>query len=111
MKLKDVYPLYLNNKAVQPNTDLAVTDKFTGAVAFRTALATPDVIAEAIAGAVSAAAPMARLASYETRDVLDHCVGRFPERFDALAYDMCVDAGTPVANHIQSESGMEQECQ
>ena len=22
MKLKDVYPLYLNNKAVQPNTDL-----------------------------------------------------------------------------------------
>jgi hypothetical protein len=35
-KLKDVYPLYLNNKAVQPNTDLAVTDKFTGEVAFRT---------------------------------------------------------------------------
>ena len=40
--LKDVYPLYLNNTAVQPNTDLAVTDKFTGEVAFRTALATPD---------------------------------------------------------------------
>ena len=28
--LKDTYPLYLNNKAQQPNTDLAVTDKFTG---------------------------------------------------------------------------------
>src|SRR3546814_8222085 len=84
MKLKDVYPLYLNNKAVQPNTDLAVTDKFTGAVAFRTALATPDVIDEAIAGAVRAAAPMARLASYEKRDVLDHCVGRFQERLDEL---------------------------
>ena len=53
--LKDVYPLYLNNKAVQPNTDLAVTDKFTGEVAFHTALATPDVIDEAIAGAVRAA--------------------------------------------------------
>ena len=37
--LKDVYPLYLNNKAVQPNTDLAVTDKYTGEVAFRVALA------------------------------------------------------------------------
>ena len=31
VKLKDVYPLYLNNKAEQPNTDLEVTDKFTGA--------------------------------------------------------------------------------
>ena len=28
--LKDVYPLYLNNRAVQPNADLVVTDKFTG---------------------------------------------------------------------------------
>ena len=51
MKLKDTYPLYLNNKAVQPNTDLAVTDKFTGEVAFRTALATPDVIEAAMAAA------------------------------------------------------------
>jgi acyl-CoA reductase-like NAD-dependent aldehyde dehydrogenase len=70
MKLKDVYPLYLNNKAAQPNTDLEVTDKFTGEVAFRTALATPDVIDAAIAGAVRAAEPMARLASFEKRDVL-----------------------------------------
>ena len=46
VKLKDVYPLYLNNKAVQPNTDLEVIDKYTGEVAFRTALATPDVIDE-----------------------------------------------------------------
>ena len=52
MKLKDVYPLYLNNKAVQPNTDLVVTDKYTGEVAFRTALATPDVIDEAIGSRV-----------------------------------------------------------
>ncbi|HWV60976.1 MAG TPA: aldehyde dehydrogenase family protein [Sphingopyxis sp.] len=98
MKLKDVYPLYLNNKAVQPNTDLAVTDKFTGEVAFRTALATPDVIDEAIAGAVRAAEPMARLASFEKRDVLTHCVGRFQERFDELAYALCVEAGKPIAD-------------
>ena len=26
VKLKDVYPLYLNNKAEQPNADLEVTD-------------------------------------------------------------------------------------
>ena len=35
--LKDIYPLYLNNKAEQPNTDLEVTDKYTGTVAFRCA--------------------------------------------------------------------------
>ncbi|MBA4164604.1 MAG: aldehyde dehydrogenase [Erythrobacter sp.] len=94
--LKSTYPLYLNNKAVQPNTDLAVTDKYTGEVVFRTALATPDVIDEAIAGAVRAAEPMARLASYEKQDVLNHCVARFRERFDELAYVLCVEAGKPI---------------
>ena len=98
MKLKDVYPLYLNNKAVQPNTDLEVIYKFTGEIAFRTALATPDVIDEAIAGAVRAAEPMARLASFEKRDVLAHCVTRFQERFDELAYALCVEAGKPIAD-------------
>lgn len=98
VKLKDVYPLYLNNKAAQPNTDLAVTDKFTGEVAFRTALATPDVIDAAIAGAVRAAAPMAKLASFEKQDVLNHCVARFRERFDELAYALCVEAGKPIAD-------------
>ncbi|WP_109356421.1 aldehyde dehydrogenase family protein [Sphingorhabdus sp. EL138] len=95
-KLKDVYPLYLNNVAAQPNTDLEVTDKFTNEVAFRTALATPDVIEEAIAGAVKAAEPMARMASYERQNVLQHCVTRFQERFDELAYSLCVEAGKPI---------------
>ena len=94
--LKDTYPLYLNNKPVQPNTDLEVTDKFTGEVALRTALATPAVIEEAITGAVRAAEPMARLASYERQAVLDHCVARFRERFDELAYALCVEAGKPI---------------
>jgi acyl-CoA reductase-like NAD-dependent aldehyde dehydrogenase len=95
-KLKDTYPLYLNNKPVQPNSDLEVTDKFSGEVAFHTALATPEVIEEAIAGAVRAAEPMARLASYERQAVLDHCVARFRERFDELAYALCVEAGKPI---------------
>ncbi|GIX20632.1 MAG: dehydrogenase [Erythrobacter sp.] len=96
VKLKDTYPLYLNNKALQPNADLAVTDKYTGKIAFRTALATPDIIEEAIAGAVRAAEPMARLAAYERQDVLMHCVARFRERFDELAHALCVEAGKPI---------------
>jgi len=98
VQLKDVYPLYLNNVAVQPNTDLAVTDKYTGKVAFHTALATPDVIDAAIAGAVRAAVPMAALASYERQAALDHCVRRFRERFDELAFALCVEAGKPIAD-------------
>ena len=101
-KLNATYPLYLNNKAVQPNTDLAVTDKFTGEVAFRTALATPDVIEEAIAGAVRAAEPMAEMASFERQAVLDHCVKRFRERFDELAWSLCVEAGKPL-NEAEGE--------
>src|ERR1700709_932370 len=97
-KLQDSYPLYLNNRAIQPNLDLAVTDKFTGEVAFRTALATPDIIDEAIAGTVRAAAPLAAMANYERQAVLDHCVRRFGERFDELAYALCIEAGKPIAD-------------
>lgn len=95
-KLKDVYPLYLNNEARQPNTDLEVTDKFTGKVAFRCAQADAATIDAGIRGAVEAAGPMARMASYERQAVLDHCVARFRERFDELAYALCVEAGKPI---------------
>ncbi len=94
--LKDVYPLYLNNKAEQPNTDLAVTDKFTGEIAFRCAQADAATINAGIAGAVEAAEPMARMAAYERQAVLQHCVDRFKERFDELAYALCVEAGKPI---------------
>jgi acyl-CoA reductase-like NAD-dependent aldehyde dehydrogenase len=94
--LKDVYPLYLANEARQPNADLAVTDKFTGKVAFRCAQADAATIDAGIAAAVEAAEPMARMASYERQAVLQHCVGRFKERFDELAYALCVEAGKPI---------------
>ncbi|MDH7971003.1 aldehyde dehydrogenase family protein [Sphingomonas sp. AR_OL41] len=96
VQLQQQYPLYLNNKAVQSNADLAVTDKFTGEVAFRVAQADAATIDAAIAGAVRATGPMARLASYERQAVLQHCVDRFRERFDELAYALCVEAGKPI---------------
>ncbi|HYJ52008.1 MAG TPA: aldehyde dehydrogenase family protein [Allosphingosinicella sp.] len=95
-KLKDVYPLYLNNEAKQPNADLEVTDKYTGKVAFRVAQADAATIDAGIAGAVAAAEPMARLASYERQAVLQHCVDRFRERQEELAYALCVEAGKPI---------------
>lgn len=94
--LKPTYPLYLANEARQPNTDLVVTDKFTGAVATRVALADADTIAAGIAAAVEAAEPMARMAAYERQAVLQHCVDRFKARAEELAYALCVEAGKPI---------------
>jgi len=94
--LKSVYPLYLANEAVQLNTDLVVTDKFTGKEATRVALADAKTIEAGIAAAEAAAEPMARMAAYERQAVLAHCVSRFTERADELAYALCIEAGKPI---------------
>lgn len=94
--LKPFYPLYLANQAVQLNTDLVVTDKFTGKEATRVALADAKTIEAGIAAAADAAEPMARMAAYERQAVLTHCVSRFQERADELAYALCVEAGKPI---------------
>jgi len=104
MQLRDTYPLYLANEAKQPNTDLAVTDKFTGKVATRVALADAATIDAGIAAAVEAAEPMRHMASYERQAVLQHCVDRFSERRDELAYALCVEAGKPI-NDSRGEVG------
>jgi acyl-CoA reductase-like NAD-dependent aldehyde dehydrogenase len=96
VKLKDTYPLYLANEAKQPNADLEVTDKYTGEVAFRVAQADAATIDAGIAAAVEAAEPMARMAAYERQAVLQHCVDRFKQRFDELAFALCVEAGKPI---------------
>lgn len=95
-KLRDTYPLYLANEAKQPNQDLEVTDKYTGKIAFRCAQADAATIDAGIAAAVEAAEPMARMASFERQAVLQHCVDRFKERFDELAFALCVEAGKPI---------------
>ncbi len=104
MKLKDKYPLYVANEARQPNTDLKVTDKYTGEVATLVALADAKTIDEGIEWAVKAAEPMARMASYERQDILMHCVNRFIERKDELAYALCIEAGKPI-NDSRGEVG------
>jgi len=94
--LRDSYPLYLANEAQTPNLDLEVTDKYTGKVATRVALANAAIIDAGIAATVEAAEPMARMPAYARQEVLAHCVKRFQERFDELAYALCVEAGKPI---------------
>ncbi len=94
--LNETYPLYLANAAVQPNTDLEVTDKYTGEVATRVALADTAMIDHAIEASVGAAEPMRKLPPYERQAVLNHCVSRFTERADELAMALCIEAGKPI---------------
>ncbi len=94
--LKDAYPYYLANEAVFANQDLDVTDKYSGEVATRVAMADAATIDKAIDAADKASAAMAALAPYERQEILYHCVKRFQERFDELAEALCIEAGKPI---------------
>lgn len=96
MKLPESYPLYLANRAQTPNCDLEVTDKFSGEIATRVAMASPDLIDQAIAAAEAAARPMAEMPAYERQQVLQHCVTRFEERKEELAGSLTIEAGKPI---------------
>ena len=90
------YPYYLANRPEAPNQALEVRDKFTGEVATRVALADAATVLRAVERAAQAAEPMRRLAAYERRDVLQHCVRRFEERAEELAQGLCIEAGKPI---------------
>ncbi|MDF1515414.1 MAG: aldehyde dehydrogenase family protein [Anaerolineae bacterium] len=94
--LAENYPYYLANKAVFANKNLAITNKFTGDVATYTALADARVIDQAIAAAEASQPVLNKMAPYERQDILNHCVKRFEERFDELAYALCIEAGKPI---------------
>jgi acyl-CoA reductase-like NAD-dependent aldehyde dehydrogenase len=94
--LKPAYPYYLANEAVFANTDLEVTDKYTGEVATRVAMADAKAIDAGIAAAVEATEPMRRFTPYQRQAVLEHCVTRFRERYDEMAMALCIEAGKPI---------------
>lgn len=94
--LKDTYPYYLAGKAVYANTDLEVTDKFSGKVATRVAMADAKAIDAGIAAAVASQEAMAAFPPYRRQAVLNHCVARFTERFEEIAQALCAEAGKPI---------------
>lgn len=94
--MQDKYPLYVANEAEQPNAGLEVTNKYTGEVATRVALADCGTIDRAIAAAAAAEPAMREMRPYERQSVLNQCVGAFEKSADALAYALCIEAGKPV---------------
>ena len=95
-RLPESFPYYLGNEAVQANTDLAVTDKFTGAVATRVALAAPPAIEEGIQLAVDCFDELRRWPAWRRKRVLRHVVDRMTERHEELSRALAVEAGKPL---------------
>src|SRR3569623_297929 len=94
--LKPSYPYYLASVAIAANTDLEVTDKFSGKVATRVALADAKAIDAGIAAAVAAQDALRDFRPYQRQAVLEHCVQRFRERYDEMAMALCIEAGKPI---------------
>ncbi|MEH6575723.1 MAG: aldehyde dehydrogenase family protein [Amphritea sp.] len=94
--LNKAYPYYLANEAVFANEDLEITDKYSGEVATRVALADAAVIDKAIGAAAASQEAMRSMAPYERQAILNHCVKRFEERFEEIAQALCVEAGKPI---------------
>lgn len=94
--LNKSYPYYLANKPVLANTDLAVTNKSTGEVATRVALADAATIEKAITAAERACEPMRRLPSFRRAEILHHVANRMRERAEELAKALCIEAGKPI---------------
>ena len=95
-QLLPAYPYYLANRAVHGGAMLEVRDKFSGEVATNVSLAGRAQVDAAIAAAVAATEPMRRFKPHQRAAVLQHCVVRFAERVDELAFALCVEAGKPI---------------
>jgi acyl-CoA reductase-like NAD-dependent aldehyde dehydrogenase len=96
MKLAKQYPYFLANKAVFANQDLEVTNKYTGEVATAVAMADAETIDKAIDAAEMSQKILNKMPAYKRQQILEHCVRRFRERFDELAYALCIEAGKPI---------------
>jgi len=94
--LNQRYPYYLANEAVFANENLTVTDKYSGEVATRVALADAQTIDQAIAAAEASQEACRAMPPYERKAVLDHCVRRFTERAEEMALALCIEAGKPI---------------
>ncbi len=95
-ELQESYPYFLASKAVHANEDLIVTNKFTGEPATKVAMADAEAIEVGIEAASASAASFATWPAYRRQEVLMHCVKRFEERADELAYSLCIEAGKPI---------------
>jgi acyl-CoA reductase-like NAD-dependent aldehyde dehydrogenase len=94
--LSSTYPYFLGGGADSGSSDLAVTDKFTGDVCTRVALAGPEEIDRAIGKAVEAAGACRKMPSHARAGVLHHVVRRLGERSEEFSRVLALEAGKPI---------------
>ncbi|MBI2570505.1 MAG: aldehyde dehydrogenase family protein [Candidatus Schekmanbacteria bacterium] len=94
--LQESYPLYVANAPERPNAALAVTNKYSGEIVARVALADEATISRAIGRAVEAVRPMRELPAFARQAALAHCAQRFTDRAEELAESLCLEAGKPI---------------
>lgn len=94
------YPYWLANRPVAASAssgeELPVTDKFSGEVATRVAVAGPDAVEAAIVAGYAARDAMRKLPAYTRKEILLHAARRFRDRAEELARILAVEAGKPV---------------
>ena len=95
MDIQSLYQFYLANKPVSSGITLSVTDKYTGKAISDISMANEQVIEQAIEAGVSALKPLSKMAAYERKAILKHCVTRFKERKSELIQVLCLEAGKP----------------
>ena len=92
----EIAPLYLAGRPERTGADLAVRDKYSGALLRRVAVADAAAVDRAIAAAAAAAPAMRDLPPYARQAILDHCARRFEEQAGELAELLCAEAGKPI---------------
>ena len=90
------FPYFLAGQPVHANGELAVTNKYTGEVAFRCALADSVAVDQAIAAAPKAFEETRRMPSFARKGVLEHVITRVDQRREELARIVAIEAGKPI---------------
>jgi acyl-CoA reductase-like NAD-dependent aldehyde dehydrogenase len=90
------YPYYLANRAVQANESLEVTDKYSGTVVTRVALADATVVEQALAAAEGAGPKLRAFPPYARQAALRECAASFRARSEELCLALAIEAGKPV---------------
>ncbi len=93
---RETYPFFLAGRPVEANTDLVVTDKWSGDPVTRVARADHDAVDTAIGEATRAFEQTREMSAYKRQAVLNHIVARVSERHEELAKVLCVEAGKPI---------------
>lgn len=90
-------PIYLGGKAIQPNAELPVLNKYNGEEFCRVALADDDIVEQATEIAAKVGRDkMRKLPPFQRQQILQNVVDQATKRRDELGYYLAIEAGKPI---------------